>query len=173
MTERIQPWVSDLILKHGGMYTTPNDYVELIIQEDESFTFTCSWPAADLPGRPTIHLELGRTFDDYFEFEYVFPILELSDLDNLTPEGLFKLYGSGDIWIFGNVDENPTFEFLGFKLENGATQIWDASDDQIIPYSGDPLVTPEQITFFIRNYIKDKYPLLEGTAAGPIGSKSP
>jgi len=162
MSERFQPWVGELIQKHGGIYTTTNN-LQLIVFEDESFTFVGRWPSAEIPGTPTVRIDIGRQFEDFCEFDRVFPIRQLNDLDNLTQEGLFKLYGLGEICISALVEEEWIFEDLTFRIQNGATWIWDNELDEIIPYSDGLLSTPEQITNFTRKHIFSKYPLLMGT----------
>jgi hypothetical protein len=169
--EKFQPWIADLIQKHGGIYTTPNNFELIVDEEDGSFSFHGRWAGDETPGSPEIRIDIGRVFDDYNAFTYVFPIQHLTDLDHLTPGGLFKLYAMGDIWIATLAEEDLIFEDLTFRIEDGATRIWDNEGEQVIPYSGNLLSTPQQITIFTRKYIKSKYQLQEG--AGHIRSGLP
>jgi len=154
--EKIQPWVADLIQSYGGMYNSPN-HAELILDpEEETFFLGCRWPAAKIAGNPVIHLEIMREFEDYFTFINVFPIQDLHDLDYLTPEGLFKLYGMGEMQISAIVEEKDLSLNLIFSIENARTRIKDDETEKVILYSG-LLETTEEIILFTRKYINDYF----------------
>lgn len=162
--EKIQPWVKELVQCHGAAYASPNN-VELILDpDDETFHLGCRWPAAEIPGTPAVHLEFTREFEDYYAFTNVFPIHFLHDLDFLTPEGLFKLYHMGELYISALVDGLGFFENLLFRIRKGGTCVWDDEANARIQYTGQLLHSPEEIILFTRKYIDSKYPMLSDMA---------
>lgn len=140
--------VYDFMDKRLGIYVNPYR-VEIILDEADAIGVSCHWPG-EPAHEATFFIELEFNSATIEEFNTVFGITKIRQLDGITPALLLELYLKGKAVIFSAIDTPPVFYSLHFRKRHNEVSVKGA--DNVESAVHELLETPKDFMTYTRQH---------------------
>ena len=140
--------VYDFLDKRQGIYVNPH-HVEIILDEEDGISVSCSWPGEFVYEPFFIELEFDSPTID--EFITVFCITSVRHLGAIKPALLMELYRNGQVVIFSAINTPPFFYSLHFRKQHNTITAKESNNAESAV--SEPLETPKDfISYTLQHF---------------------